>query len=74
MKRSYEPVPKSGPRPPAKRRPLPRVSHKRLSEREQRAVVRRLTIERAGHRCQGPAYGLPGRVFQTEHGELETAS
>lgn len=25
MKRSYEPVPKSGPRPPAKRRPLPYV-------------------------------------------------
>ena len=60
MKRSYDPVPKAGPRPPAKRRPLPRASHKRLSEREQRAEVRRLTIERAGHRCQGPAYGLPG--------------
>ena len=42
MKRSYEPVPKSGPRPPAKRRPLPRAPHKRLSEREQRAEVRRL--------------------------------
>ena len=42
MKRYSGPVPKSGPRPPAKRRPLPRVSHKRLSEREQRAEVRRL--------------------------------
>lgn len=52
---------KSGPRPPAKRRPLPRASHKRLSEREQRAEVRRLTIERSGHRCQGPSFGLPGR-------------
>jgi len=55
VKRSYEPVPKSGPRPPAKRRPLPRASHKRLSEREQRAEVRRLTIERAGHRADALA-------------------
>lgn len=60
MKRSYEPVPKAGRKPPARRRPLPPMSHKRLSEREQRAEVRRATIERAGHRCQGPSFGLPG--------------
>jgi 5-methylcytosine-specific restriction endonuclease McrA len=42
-----------------RRTPLKRVSAKRLAEAPERAEVRRITLARAGHRCQAPgAFGL----------------
>lgn len=57
----------------APRRPLPAQSAKRKAERGLRDEVRRQTLERAGHRCEGPAYGLPGacRIVSMERAPLE---
>lgn len=43
-----------------KRTRLRPVSSKRAAERGQRAEVRRITLERAGGRCEGPGRGLEG--------------
>lgn len=55
-----EPRWKTGKKPPAKKKPLAWKSAKRKAEAEQREEVRRVTAERAGGRCQGPSFDLPG--------------
>ena len=54
------PIPKTGPRPKAKRKPLPSRSVRRLSEAEARAAVRDEVLSRDRWTCVGPARGLPG--------------
>lgn len=60
MSPDVTPYPKQGPRPKAKRKPLPWKSPKRAAEQEQRQAVRDEVMARDGHRCVGPTRGLPG--------------
>ena len=60
------PYPKQGPRPKAKRKPLPYRSVRRLSETEARDAVRAEVLERDRWTCVAPARGLPGRC-QSPH-------
>lgn len=60
MSRDVTPYPKQGPRPKAKRKPLPYRSVRRLSEAEARDAVRAEVLERDRWTCVAPGRGLPG--------------